>query len=444
MRKLWIGLAVVVVLLALMVFVVPRLLLGAWPGAIANTAGGMGAKLACSARFVTGMQPAQIRTDLESYSPAYSLVDLDYARDAVSADLFGAGAHSATFRPGRGCALDLGDTAALDEVSPAPLAAQPLPRSGALDDLLNQLLTLDNSAGLNTRALLVLRDGEVLGEAYAAGFDTTTPHLGWSMAKTLTAVLLGLLERDGLLDTNEAGLFPEWLDERADIRIHDLLQMSSGLAFEEVYAPGADATRMLFNEARASDVARDQPLAYPIGSHFAYSSGTTNLLMRLFFDRVGGTPARAYRYLRTRLLAPLGMAHTIVETDPSGVFVGSSYVYASAEDWARLGALLVGGGRHADGPLLNPEFVTRLRQPNNSSNDPRYGYQVWLNAADDAEPRWPNLSRDAFAMQGNRAQVVMMLPSENAVIVRLGWSSTGYPTDERFAAIVKEWLVSGL
>ncbi|MEM7218644.1 MAG: serine hydrolase [Pseudomonadota bacterium] len=436
MRNIWIGLAAGVIGLALLVTLGARLLLGAWPGALAATAGGMGAKLACSARFVTGLSAEQIRADLESYSPAYSLVDLDYSDAGAAADLFGAGAHSATYRAGQGCALDIGDTSALDFGGPGSVMATPLPRDGALDALLADMLTRDNDAGLQTRALLALRDGVVVGEAYVPGTDATTPHLGWSMAKTLTAVLIGLLERDGTLATDERGLFAQWQDERADIRVHDLLQMSSGLAFEEVYAPDADATRMLFNEARASDVARDQPLAYPIGSRFAYSSGTSNLLTRLFHERVGGTPAQAYAYLRERLLQPLGLAHTIVETDPSGAFVGSSYVYASAEDWARLGALLIQDGRHETEQLLNPAFVSRLQQPNNSSNDPRYGYQVWLNSAAGAESRWPSLPRDAFAMEGNRAQVVMMLPSERAVIVRLGWSASGYPTDERLAAIV--------
>ena len=160
------------------------------------------------------------------------------------------------------------------------------------------------------------------------------------------------------------------------------------------------------------------------------------MLAQLIFNRLGGSTSNAYSYLNQQLLAPLGMRHTIVEADPSGVFVGSSYVYASARDWARLGNLLVANGTHEGQQLLDAEWVARATTPNPSANDPRYGYQLWLNSGGDQPLRWPELPADAFAMQGNRAQVVMMIPSKNAVFVRLGWSATGYPTSEVFGS----WL----
>ena len=238
------------------------------------------------------------------------------------------------------------------------------------------------------------------------------------------------------MDVDETGLFGDWQDQRRDIRLRDLLRMTSGLAFEEVYAPGADATRMLFNAHSAAAIPRAKALEFPVGTHFAYSSGTTNLLSLLYFERVGGTPQASYTFLQQRLLQPLGMAQTVFEADPSGVLVGSSYLYASAEDWARLGRLLLDNGKVGERTLLSESFVAQLQAPNDSSNDQRYGYQVWLNAASSEQPRrWPDLPASAYAMQGNRAQVVMMLPDANAVVVRLGWSSGSYPTNERMASI---------
>ena len=120
--------------------------------------------------------------------------------------------------------------------------------------------------------------------------------------------------------------------------------MSSGLDFDETYAPGSDATHMLFSAHSASDVAMTSALHKTPGSYFSYSSGTTNLLARWLYDQLGGTTQALVDFTYNELFAPLGMAHTVFEPDASGVFVGSSYIYASARDWARLGLLMKNGG----------------------------------------------------------------------------------------------------
>ena len=330
------------------------------PGAVFDVAGGMASKLGCSARHITGLGPDQIVEDLASYSGAYGWVSIENDDDLrrVSAHLGPGSTHSATFRPGIGCTLDINDTSPLDDIKLATIEPQLLVNNGEANQLLVNQLQADNAAGLNTRALLAMRDGELIGEAYADGFDETTQHLGWSMGKSLIAVLFGRMESLSNLQVSESSLFEAWQDERSAISIEDLLQMSSGLDFQEIYAPGSDATRMLFNEYSASDVALSKPSKHTPGSHFAYSSGTTNILARLLFERAGGTPSAAYRFLQTSLLAPLGMTQTTVEPDPSGVFVGSSYVYASARDWARLGQLLVADGVHNGNRLLSSERIS--------------------------------------------------------------------------------------
>ena len=134
-----------------------------------------------------------------------------------------------------------------------------------------------------------------------------------------------------------------------------------------------------------------QPLAHPTGSHFAYSSGTTNLLSRFLVERLGGTDA-AYKFLHEELLAPLKLANTVVEPDPSGVFVGSSYVYASARDWGQLGMLLAADGIYNNQRLLSSDWIKRATTPNSSGNEPRYGYQLWLNRGGDEPVSYTHLT----------------------------------------------------
>ena len=403
----------------------------------------MAAKVGCSARYITGLDPEQVQADLATYSSAYRWVSItnNDAKRQVTARLPPGEAHSATFRPGLGCTLDIGDTSALDALNFEPpqgqTQQQAKPNNGEANALLADQLQNDNAAGLNTRALLAMRDGEIIGEAYAPGFDETTQHLGWSMGKSLIGILYGRMEQEQGLNVSETELFSQWSDERKEISIKNLLQMSSGLAFGEIYMPGSDATRMLFTEYSASDVALSKEAAYPPGSHWAYSSGTTNILSRLLFDRLGGTPAAAYGFLKSNLLAPLQLAHTTVEPDPSGVFVGSSYVYASARDWAKLGQLLSAGGIYRGQRLLSADWIARATSPNSSDNEPRYGYQLWLNRGGD-ELSWPDLPPDSFAMRGNRAQIVLMIPSLKLVFVRLGWTDGAYPSNETFS----QWVTS--
>jgi CubicO group peptidase (beta-lactamase class C family) len=238
-----------------------------------------------------------------------------------------------------------------------------------------------------------------------------------------------------LVAVSENNLFAQWADDdRAQISVENLLHMSSGLDFDEVYAPGSDATRMLFMDTVASDVPLQSALAQAPGSHFYYSSGTTNLLTLLFNERVGG-PQNALNHLYQDILWPLGMRHTTLEPDASGVFVGSSNIYASARDWARLGQVFLRQGALNGVQIADESYMQAAIQPNSSNNSPAYGYQVWLNRGGN-KLRWPDLPADAFAFTGNRGQVVMMIPSLDAVLVRMGWSARYYPRNERFAA----WL----
>ena len=409
---------------------------------------GMGAKLACSGHFLSGFDEDQIRNDLASYSPAIDLfnITLDEQAGKATVDLLGLFNTSATYRKGIGCTLDQSDTAVIDGLEPPaepkldknslwPKGSRVREPDSRLVETLSLSLTQDQAQGLQTRALIMVQGGRIVAEVYAPEITPDTPLMGWSQGKSLTALMLGWLEQHGLISVLERNLFPQWTeDERTEISVKNLLQMSSGLDFDEVYAPGTDATRMLFMDATVSGVPLQSALAEAPGTHFYYSSGTTNLLTLLFNERVGG-PQNALNHLYQDILWPLGMRHTTLEPDANGVFVGSSNIYASARDWARLGQVFLRQGELNGVRIANEIYMQAATQPNNSDNSPAYGYQVWLNSGGN-KLRWPDLPADAYAFTGNRGQVVMIVPSRDAVLVRMGWSARYYPRNERFAA----WL----
>ncbi|WP_167854766.1 serine hydrolase domain-containing protein [Mangrovimicrobium sediminis] len=401
---------------------------------------GLAAKLACSAMHLSGFDEAQVRRDIGRFSPVLDHVALSYPDSKqVRAELFGVSA-TARFYPGLGCTLQHAQMFPLESIEvpavPAPAAALPLADATPMQALVEAQLAADRDAGLDTRALLVVRAGKVLGEAYAPGIDAQTALLGWSMGKSVTAMMAGRLEALGLLTPGETDLFSAWSgDERAAITLEQMLQMSSGLDFSEPYVPGNDSTRMLFTAPSASAVAMASPLAFPPGSHFAYSSGTTNLLCRLVSERLTGGPQALVDFFQREVVAPLGLQNTTLELDPSGVFVGSSYIYASARDWARLAQPLLRDGRVGDAQWLPAGWVARATAPNPSDNEPRYGYQFWLNGTQ-GELRWPALPVDTFAMSGHNGQEVVIVPSRDTVLVRLGWTQGTYPMEARFADLL--------
>lgn len=400
---------------------------------------GMGAKLACSAKYVSGFSEAQALADLTSYSPIFEHLTLDFdeSQRRVTGHLWGR-ARSASYVPGIGCAIDYPgvDGRAAVQAIAIPQLTAPWPAGsevGTIDPeaqrLLDALLAQDNANDLQTRALVLVHKGQIVAESYAQGISAQTPLLGWSMAKSVTAIALGRLIQQGKLALDDQSLFPAWADdERAAISVRQLLTMTDGLEFNEIYNPGEDATHMLFGTSDSAAFALAKPLGHAPGTHFNYSSGTANLLARVMQQRAGTDLQSQLHYLFNEVFQPLGLAHTVFETDASGGFVGSSYVYGSARDWARLGLLMLNKGTLNGQQLLDEAFVEAATQPNTSSNEKAYGFQFWLNHGD-ATLRWPDLPAGAYAAMGNRAQLVMVVPSAQVVVVRLGWTAGDYPTN---------------
>ncbi|MGL4197069.1 MAG: serine hydrolase domain-containing protein, partial [Allorhizobium sp.] len=291
--------------------------------------------------------------------------------------------------------------------------------SVSADPRLVDLLSDSSLTGPSMRAVVIVKDGRIIGETYGAGFNERTPLLGWSMTKTVTGVLVGLLAAEGRLDLDARQLFPEWSgDDRREIGLSDLLAMQSGLRFNESYGDVTDVTRMLYLERDMGAYVASLPAETEPASRFNYSSGETVLLSRYWMSRFQ-SQAEAHAFPRRALFDVIGMGSAVLEADQTGTFVGGSYLYATARDWARFGLLLAQQGRWAGKQVLDPSFFERLNRPTEASGGDYTYAQAWQNGPGDKDRNY-DLSDDTIWALGHDGQSIAMVPSEGLVVVRLG------------------------
>ena len=402
------------------------------------------AKIVCSNVFLAGRDPDEVlRTDVQA--PGIALlrlmrVSVDRERRVVRAGLLGfIGDGLAVARPRTGCAvipdgnLDFASAAtAATATTPGPGFTTTATDAGELwpdgnavatDPALNRVLADDALAGSGVRAIVVVRHGRIVAERYAPGFSASTPLLGWSMTKTVLAGLVGILAGEGRLAIDQPAGWPASGGAgRERIKIADLLSMSSGLRFNEAYGSVSDVTRMLYLEPDTAGFARRQPLAHPVGEVWSYSSGTANILSRIVQDAAGPLGAA---YPAEKLFTPLGMTSATIETDEHGTLVGSSYMYATARDWARYAQFLEQDGIWRGQALLPRGFVGMMATPVGASGG-EYGQgMVWLWGSDALVPgKNPDLAygipADTFWMEGHDGQIAAIIRSRDLVVVRLG------------------------
>jgi CubicO group peptidase (beta-lactamase class C family) len=290
----------------------------------------------------------------------------------------------------------------------------------ARDERIAALLARRDLAGKNMRAAVVVHDGHIIAEAYGTGFGPGTPLIGWSMTKTVNAAILGRLMMEGKIRLDDAALFPQWRnDRRAQIKLRDLLGMESGLAFNEDYGTVADVTRMLYLDPDQTALPASLPMLTDPGKSFNYSSGTSVLISRIWMDRIGDEQT-ALAYPRRALFGPLGMASAVLEVDARGTFVGSSYLYATARDWARFGQFLLQDGVWNGQRLLPEGFVGMMRTPTLTSNGAYTRLQAWLRPPGSGTGCDCLLPADTFWLEGHDGQSMAIVPSANLVVVRLG------------------------
>jgi CubicO group peptidase (beta-lactamase class C family) len=277
-----------------------------------------------------------------------------------------------------------------------------------------------------TKAVVVARDGRLVAERYAPGVDPRAALLSWSMAKSVTMALVGALVLDGRLDPYAPAPVPEWQspgDPRGAITLDQLLRQSSGLAFDETYGAVNDVSRMLFTERDTGAFAAPFPLEAEIESVWSYSSGTSNVVSRIVRDAFGGDLGAMLRFARERLFDPAGMASALLEPDASGSFIGSSFAFMTARDWARFGELFRRDGVWNGRRLLPEGWVRYATTPTPKAPLGRYGAHWWLNAGEPGAPErrpWPPLPAEAYAARGHSGQWVVVVPSARLVVVRLG------------------------
>jgi len=288
-----------------------------------------------------------------------------------------------------------------------------------------------------TRALIVMANGRRAAERYAPGYGPDTRFVSWSMAKTVTGVMIGMLVADGRLRLDEPPPVPRWQrpgDPRAEITLRQLLQMRSGLRHTELEEPIYKdlAVRMLFLDGRddMADFATAQPLEAEPGRHFEYSSNTSVILAdiaaRVLAESDDGEARRRAvdHFLKTRLFGPLGMTSMVPEFDASGTLIGGSLIHGTARDWARFGEFLRTQGAHKGVQIVPRSWIAFMTKPN--PLQPNYGAQTWLNRpvpAGEDQPLFPDRApASAFAMIGHMGQYVIVSPNQRLTLVRLGQS----------------------
>ena len=463
-RRLGTGLKLLAVLVLLIAGVLMYL-------GIPRNAAGMAAKGICSAAFVAG-RPWQ-NLMVQDVLPASAVlqlisIDVDESARSVTAKFAGLFARQAVMLPNRGCVLDVValpaqspnfvNPVAANANQPWPAGDTPVPASQwgpgvdapALQKVVDQAFAgPGDAAAANARGIAVIHKGRLLVLQMAPGFSAQTPLHGWSMAKTVTGMLAhkladpmatdqpapgapasaARLQLDAnVVDAFPVGRAPAWLaawrtDARKGIKVSDLLYMRDGLASTEDYQPWGSVPQMLWGQSSVATFAAAAPAQAAPGTRWRYLSASANLLAGVARGRFAND-ADYWAYPAKALFNPIGATTAVMETDTDGNWVGSSYVWASVGDWGRLGQLMLNDGVWGGAQVLPPGWLKRASAKSSPDGDGRgYGAQTWrIGDLDAGKCRGRGVPADALAMSGHWGQIVAMVPSRDAVIVRMGWT----------------------
>jgi CubicO group peptidase (beta-lactamase class C family) len=266
-------------------------------------------------------------------------------------------------------------------------------------------------------AFLVMHKGIPVAESYKPEFNNRTRFLSWSMAKSFTNALVGIMVRDGRFDVNKPVNLEAWKnDERSSITLNNLMQMESGLKWNEDYGNKSDVTVMLHCESDMGKYAFEKPLEFPVGTHWYYSSGTTNIVDDIIQNQFNNI-SDYYAFAEKELFNKIGMPDAVFEVDPSGTIVGSSYLYATARDYARFALLYMNDGVF-NGSRILPEGWVKYSTTEASDSKGQYGAFFWLNRS----KKIPSAPEDTFSCNGHNGQFIFMIPSKELAVVILGYS----------------------
>lgn len=387
---------------------------------------GYAAKNLASAVFVSGREAEEVEAlDLNFSFIRFNRNKVDYENKTVTSRFLW-GKSTAVYREGCGVTLLRGAEAGELRKQSYPLSMEtapsaPLPMGDstmrAKLEPIAKALVEDRSYNGHPFAFMVLHKGEVVAERYDEGIHADTRLLSWSMAKSFTSALAGIMAGDGLVDIHAPMDIPEWQnDERKAITLNDLLQMQSGLEWNEDYGARSDVNLMLHREQDMGQFAIDKPLEHEPGTYWYYSSGSTNIVMR--YLRGQFTSDEAFlNYIRTRLFAPLGIRNAVFEQDMSGTPIGSSYVYITTSDFARFGQLYLDNGC-VDSLRVLPEGWVEYTATPASDSKGGYGAFFWLNQ----DKGLPDAPEDMLYCKGHDGQRIFIIPSKELVVVILSYS----------------------
>jgi CubicO group peptidase (beta-lactamase class C family) len=428
------------------------------------------AKTVCSNVFISGRDAEDVfKEDIAPLHFLFAITDfkVDPDEKSVSAEAFGFAERKAIYRQGYGCTIvngltedelrqqKIGDIKLL-KYSPEQRSKRPWPTGNhgpvvslpagvdaqklakAMDDAFAEP---DPQNLRKTRAVVVIYGGRLIAERYAPGFNLNTPQLGWSMSKSVTNALVGVLVRNGKLEVHRPAPVPEWQkadDPRQKITLDQLLRMSAGLEFSEEYAPFSDAVYMFYDSYDFAAYAANKPLETEPDEKWYYSSGTANIIARVVRQTIEKQHKNYYDYLYQNLFHKIGMLSVVMEPDPSGTFVGSSYMFATPRDWARFGLLYLQDGVWNGERILPEGWVKYTTTPTPRAPQGKYGAFFWLNAgapSDASDRMMASVPVDTFFARGFQEQRVFMVPSKNLVLVRFGATSEKSAwNDEAFVA----------
>ena len=332
---------------------------------------------------------------------------------------------TAAYREGYGVTLlrGKGKKEFLNQAYPLPADSYPDYLEKADDSLTARLepiakaLVDERSYNGHPFAFVALHNGKIIADRYDKGIDASTQLLSWSMGKSFTNALVGIMAGDGLVDIYAPLDIPQWQnDARKAITLNNLLQMQSGLEWNEDYGNRSDVNLMLHREADMGLYALSKPLEHEPGTFWYYSSGSTNIVMRYLRGKFESDEA-FLNYMRERLFAPLAIANPHFEPDMSGTPVGSSYLYVTARDYARFGQMFLDDGCVGEKRILPEGWVEYTATPAQASEG-RYGAFFWLNRCKVC----PDVPEDMFSCNGHDGQQIYIVPSKDLVVVILGYS----------------------
>lgn len=433
----------------------PLILLCAVPAALggctgldraAGVAAGFVSHQLCSATFVSGLEPEAFYR--EAIAPTLQPVEflarhkVDRDKREVTASFAGLGEHRAIYRGELGCLIvqePLPAEAKIELPPPAPAllpeiagpqpveTAEPAIRA-ALDRAFSETQGASQRA---TKAIVVVHGGKVIAERYAPGYGVDTPVIGWSMTKSVTNALLGVLVRQGKLDMTAPAPVAAWSDPkdpRRAITPDNLLRMNSGLDVgQSLTASASDAfdpsAQMVFNERDMAGFAERMRLKFAPGSAWNYTNGNTLLLSRLIRDKTGGDARSVLAFAHRELFDRLGMKKVTLEFDSTGTPIGSSHMLATPRDWAKFGLLYLDDGMVGGERLLPEGWVDYSARLTPHSEEYGYAAGFWTNRGNSGGALYrvrAGIPADAFMARGAYGQYVVVVPSKQLVVARFG------------------------